>query len=53
MIRAELVRIKEQALDRPFTSKLSEVVDRIDCFLDEEELFQYEVDYNNPGGMPK
>lgn len=39
MIRDELTKIKEQTLDRPFTPKLSEVVDRIDCFLDEEALY--------------
>ena len=40
MIRGELIKVREQALDRPFTTKLSEVVDRIDKFLDEEALFE-------------
>lgn len=40
MIKPELTKLKEQALDKPFTPRLSEIVDRIDRFLDEEALYE-------------
>lgn len=40
MIKTELTALKEKALSKPFTPRLSEIVDRIDKFLDEEALYE-------------
>jgi hypothetical protein len=37
MSRERLIKLKEHILSKPFTPKLSEIVDRIDYFLEKGE----------------